>query len=375
MWTYLVLARGMFWKIEAPKATRPDSESVHITVIIPARNEADVIAACISSLLQQTTRASLHIVLVDDNSSDRTAQIALETAGRLGRPESLTVIDGQTLPSGWSGKQWALQQGIQHARQFAPDFLLFTDADVAHDPTSVATLIALAEREHRELVSLMVKLHCETLAEKLLIPAFVYFFFKLYPPAWIGNAHRRTAGAAGGCILLRPAALDRAGGIDAIRSEIIDDCALARVVKRSGGNVYLGAASSTHSIRRYGSFAEIGRMIARTAFNQLHHSVLLLAATLIGLVLTYVAPVALLFSGHTLPIILGATATALMIGSYLPMVRFYGLSPLWAGSIPLAAIFYMGATLKSALNYWSGRGGQWKGRAQDSRVPQEGTRN
>jgi hopene-associated glycosyltransferase HpnB len=222
----------------------------------------------------------------------------------------------------------------------------------------------VAEKGKYDLVSLMVKLHCKTLAEKLLIPAFVFFFFKLYPPKWTADTRRRTAGAAGGCVLIRPEALVRAGGMAAIRGEIIDDCALARRVKQSGGKVWLGLTPSSYSARPYLSFTEIGAMISRTAFNQLHHSRAILAGTLLGLVLTYVLPIALLFSGNS-AVALGILAWALMAVAYLPMVRFYKVNVIWAATLPFAALFYMGATLHSAIQYWAGSGGRWKGRVQD----------
>jgi hopene-associated glycosyltransferase HpnB len=212
----------------------------------------------------------------------------------------------------------------------------------------------------------MVKLHCESLAEKLLIPSFVYFFFKLYPPAQIANPCSTTAGAAGGCILIRPAALEKAGGIAAIRHEVIDDCALAARVKHSGGRLWLGASATTKSIRPYGSFSEIGKMISRSAFNQLHHSTLLLIFSMIGMAITYLLPPALaVFCHRTAPAALGATAWLLMMVSYLPVHRLYHLNPLWALALPLAATFYVGATFHSAWKYWTGRGGEWKGRVQD----------
>jgi hopene-associated glycosyltransferase HpnB len=247
----------------------------------------------------------------------------------------------------------------------APDFLLLTDADIEHAPENVATLVNVAEGGGYDLASLMVKLHCCTGAEKLLIPAFVFFFFMLYPPEWVRDPRRQTAGAAGGCMLIRPAALERIGGIAAIRPEIIDDCALARAVKRSGGKIWMGAAAEAHSLRPYKSFGEIERMIARTAFNQLKHSFWLLLGTVLGMLLLYVLPIALLASGSARPALVGAVAFALMTAAYLPMVRFYRLNPLWAVSLPLSAVFYTAATIQSAVNYWRGGGGEWKGRAQD----------
>ncbi|HKU21064.1 MAG TPA: glycosyltransferase, partial [Terriglobales bacterium] len=308
---------------------------------------------------------SLHIFLVDDSSSDGTAQIARQAAASMGKLASLTVLQGQPLPPGWSGKLWAVSQGVAAARDFAPDFVLLSDADIVHSPATIPSLRDLAERGGYDLVSFMVKLHCRGLAEKLLIPAFVFFFFKLYPPAWIADSRRAAAGAAGGCLLIRPQALARAGGMEAIRGEIIDDCALARAVKRSGGRVWLGLTEESASIRPYGSFAEIGGMISRSAFNQLHHSVLLLVGAVVGLAVTYLIPPALLFSRHFAPVALGAMGWAAMTAAYLPMVRFYRLNPLWALTLPLAALFYMGATLHSAVKFWLGRGGEWKGRAQD----------
>jgi hopene-associated glycosyltransferase HpnB len=259
--------------------------------------------------------------------------------------------------------------------EFHPDYLLYSDADIEHGQNAISTLIAMAERDQVDLASYMVRLHCSTIAERLLIPAFVYFFFQLYPPVWIADPKAKTAGAAGGCMLVRPTTLQRAGGIEAIRSEIIDDCALARIIKRSGGRLWLGVSATSRSLRPYVGFADIGRMIARTAFNQLHHSALLLLATCVGLFLTYLFPVALLwrltFGWPTLASVARVGLSipfAFMTLSYLPMVRFYRLNPLWALTLPIAAIFYMGATVSSAVHYWSGRGGQWKGRAQDVRA-------
>jgi hopene-associated glycosyltransferase HpnB len=278
----------------------------------------------------------------------------------------LTVIEGKPLAQGWSGKMWAVQQGVEQAAKTAPDFFLLTDADIEHAPDSLATLVSIAHAGPYDMASFMVKLYCESPAEKLLIPAFVYFFFKLYPPALIANPNSTTAGAAGGCILIRPAALEKSGGIAAIRHEVIDDCALALRVKRNGGRLWLGATAATHSTRLYGSFAEIGKMISRSAFNQLHHSALLLFLSMIGMAITYLLPPALtLFSHRAVPAMLGATAWLLMTITYIPVLRLYRLNPLWALVLPLAAVFYVGATFHSAWKYWTGRGGEWKGRIQD----------
>ncbi len=365
-WAYLLLARGRFWRIKSSVPPLPPTGETPASVaaIIPARNEAKFISASMSSLLSQVSVRQLHVFVVDDNSTDGTARIAREVA-QAGSTARATVIDGQPLPWGWSGKLWAVEQGIASARAHGPEFFVLTDADIRHAPENVATLLAIAQSGGYDLVSLMVKLRCETVAEKLLIPAFVFFFFKLYPPAWVADPQRATSGAAGGCILVRREALERVGGIAAIRGAIIDDCALARAVKSSGGKLWLGLAPTTQSLRSYRSFAAIGRMIARTAFNQLRHSSLLLVAALLGLTVAYLLPPALLFTRRALPISLGAFAWAMMTVSYLPMIRFYRLNPLWALTLPAAAAFYMGATVVSAFRYWSGRGGEWKGRAQD----------
>lgn len=372
IWVYLLVAHGHFWQIKrlivpAPAAaTKPLS----IAVIIPARDEADVVGRSVASLLTQEGGHSIHVFLVDDASSDQTAQVARAAAQAAGKSELLSVIPGRPLGAGWSGKLWAVQQGVEQASAINPDFFLLTDADIAHTPDSVAALAAIAQSGGFDLVSVMVKLYCRSFAERALIPAFVFFFLKLYPPAWIANPKRRTAGAAGGSILIRPQALERAGGIEAIRGEVIDDCALARRVKQSGGRVWLGLAPRTESVRPYDTFAEIGKMISRGAFNQLKHSVWMLLLALLGLTVTYLLPPLLLVFSHShshrlAPALLGAAAWLLMIICFLPTVRFYRLSPLWALALPVISIFYMGAAIHSAIRFWSGRGGQWKGRIQD----------
>jgi hopene-associated glycosyltransferase HpnB len=336
--------------------------------VIPARDEASVIGDAVASLLQQDFPAPLEIILVDDASGDATAATAKSVAERYGAPERLTTIQGRPLIPGWTGKLWALSQGVTVAMALAPDYLLLTDADIRHGKHSITELVAIAEARRCDLASLMVKLTCETWAEKALIPAFVFFFLMLYPPAWIASDRKRMASAAGGCILIRPEALQRIGGLASIRSEIIDDCALARAVKRSGGQIWMGLSATTESVRSYGTFAEIGRMIARTAFNQLHHSAVILAGTVLGLFFTYLVPPLLLLSGRRLIIAFGAVAWLLMAAGYLPMVRFYKRSLVWSFALPAIALFYVGATLHSAFCYWSGKGGKWKDRIQDARA-------
>ena len=365
VWLYLLLARGGFWRMrDAPPEGALPGKAPAIVAVIPARNEADVVGRALASLASQQYSGDFHIVLVDDGSADGTAAAARAA----GRPEALTVISGAPLPAGWTGKLWAVAQGIRQAMRFQPDYLLLTDADILHPVTNLAGLAARAESGGYDLVSYMATLECRTLPERTLIPAFVFFFFMLYPPAWIRSSRRQTAGAAGGCILIRRRALERIGGLEAIRGELIDDCALAAAVKRNGGRVWLGLSAATRSLRPYETFGEIGRMISRTAFTQLRCSAALLAGTVLGLAVTYLAPLVLVFGGRvgTLPRFLGAGAWLLMSIAYFPALRFYRRSPLWAPLLPLAAAFYLGATVHSAFAYWRGAGGMWKGRTQAS---------
>ncbi len=370
IWLYLLLARGGFWRVPSAQtpSPAPRGPARKVVAVIPARDEAAVIGDAVGSLLRQQFAGSVHVIVVDDGSTDGTAAAAAAAAAGLGAAASLSVLSGAALPPGWSGKLWAMSQGVAAAAALEPDYLLLTDADIHHSPDHLAALVTNAERHRRDLVSHMVQLATATLAERCLIPAFVFFFFKLYPPAWIASPRHRTAGAAGGCILVRPAAIARIGGLQAIRSQIIDDCALARAVKAAGGSVWLGLTHSARSTRSYASFAHIGRMISRTAFNQLHHSYALLAATLGALFVTYLLPVLLLFSGHPPSIALALAAWALMSIAYAPMVRFHGLPARWSLCLPGIAAFYAGATVHSALQYRLGRGGLWKGRVQDART-------
>jgi len=372
-WIYLISARGGFWRmrVERKPSAQRAAPARRIAIIVPARNEADSVAQAVQSLLQQTYPGPTHIFLVDDHSSDGTAVTARQAAHEAGGSDRLSVIEAQPLPRGWTGKLWAVSQGLQAATCFDADYYLLTDADVAHEPDNLGSLVLRAECGDFDLVSLMVKLRCESLAERMLIPAFVFFFFKLYPPAWVARSDRRTAAAAGGCMLIRQVALARIGGIAAIRDQLIDDCALARAVK-SGGRIWLGPTASASSLRRCESWTAIGRMISRTAFTQLGHSTLLLVAVFAGMAVTYAAPAILLLFGSLLgwwAAAFGATAWLLQSIAYWPTLRSYGLSPVWAPLLPLAALFYLGATVLSAVQYWRGRGGVWKGRVQDPSSP------
>jgi hopene-associated glycosyltransferase HpnB len=366
IWIVLIAGWGRFWRVSTPAdglTIRPES-APRVAVVVPARNEADVIGQAVRALLGQDYPGRLHIVVVDDHSTDGTSAIVAAAAD--GRDDRLTILSAAPLPAGWTGKMWALAQGVERAAEFSPDYFLFTDADIVHGASSVSSLVAMAQARGLDMVSMMVKLRCESLAERALIPAFVFFFFMLYPPEWVNDRRKGTAGAAGGDILVRAEALRKAGGIATIRNELIDDCALAREIKRNGG-IWLSLTRNAASVRSYDGFSGIGRMISRNAFYQLRHSAWLLLGTLLGLGITYLAPpVLVLFGGWAS--VLGGLAWLGMSLSFLPMVRFYRLSPLWAVTLPLVALFYAGATVHSAVQYWMGRGGEWKGRAQDSRI-------
>lgn len=364
IWLYLLLGRGFFWLARLPTPLRSPARWPRVVAVVPARNEAAVVGEAVSSLLSQDYPGHFSIVLVDDHSDDGTADAAREAATRLGKVEHLTVLDARPLPPGWTGKLWALADGVRQVEERGnpPELFLFTDADIAHHPSNLAELVARLDGEGRDLVSLMVLLRCQSPAERFLIPAFVFFFAMLYPFAWSNDPRGRTAAAAGGCVLLRRSAYQRIGGFAGIRGALIDDCALAREVKR-GGSIWLGLTRRTRSLRPYPGIGDIWRMVARTAYAQLGYSRLLLAGTMLGLVITYLVPPAVIFAGGPAAWFAGA-AWVTMTLTYLPMVRFYGLSPLWAPLLPAIAMVYLAATIDSARRHWRGAGGEWKGRVQ-----------
>ena len=301
-------------------------------------------------------------MVVDDQSTDGTAELARATAAARAS-DQLTIWSGRPVPSGWTGKLWAVRQGVEVARSLQPDYLLLTDADIVHGAGNLRELVSRSETESYDLVSLMVKLNCRSFWEKLLIPAFVFYFFKLYPPRWVADPSRRTSAAAGGCMLIRAAALDRIGGIDSIRHEIIDDCALARRVK-SVGKVWLGRSTHTRSVREYRSWRTIWDMIVRSAFAQLGYSASMLVLTVLMLGVTYLAPPLMLLSRQPAVMLCGAVAWLGMSVAFLPTLRAYNAPRLIALLLPLIAIFYAAATVASAVLFWRGRGGYWKGRFQ-----------
>lgn len=335
-----------------------------VVAIVPARNESETIGRAVNSLLKQNYRGKFSLIVVDDHSEDGTAALAAEAGQVAGAGARLRVVSASALPNGWTGKLWALQQGVESAVAIPADYFWFTDADIEHGVETLARLVTRADAQKLDLASLMNLLQAKSFAERLLMPAFLYFFLKLYPPKWIADKKAKTAGAAGGCILLRRTMLERIGKLAAIKSEVIDDCALARAVKRSGGSIWMGVTRKNVSLRAYESFGEIRDLIARTAFTQLRYSKVLLTGTVLGMLLTYLFPVASTFSSQAALWPIGLTAWALMTVSYLPTVRFYRLSALWAATLPVAALFYTYATWVSAVRYWLGKGGHWKGRTQ-----------
>ena len=368
IWLYLLFGRGQFWWLrDFDDDIAPHDELrtwPRVVAIVPARNEAETIARTVVSLTRQNYDGEFSILVVDDHSEDETTALALRSAAQSGAAARVRVHRAAEWPDGWTGKLWALNEGVTRAAETDTAFYWFTDADVAHAPDALRRIVSRAEKSKLDLTSLMVLLRAESGAEKLLIPAFLYFFLKLYPPRWIADAKARTAGAAGGCVLLRREALERIGGLAAIRDEVIDDCALARAVKHSGGQIWMGVTRASASLRSYRNFPEIRDMIARTAFTQLRYSPLLLLGTLLGMLLTYVVPVAMVFTPSMFATACGAIALVLMTCSFIPTLWHFRRSRYWAPLLPLAALFYSYATWISALRYWRGRGGQWKGRAQ-----------
>jgi hopene-associated glycosyltransferase HpnB len=374
IWLYLLLFRGAFWR-ERPEtmdaAVRADGPWPDVAAIVPARNEAGVVGEVVAALLRQDYPGKLTIILVDDNSEDGTGQEALDAAKAIAADHShrLRVIQGKKLAAGWTGKLWAVNQGLAEAQRAAPGatYFLLTDADIHHAPDSLSRLVARAEQGRFSMVSLMAKLRTDTFAEKALIPAYIFFFQKLYPFAWVRDPKHKLGAAAGGCMLVRASALKKIGGIAAIRGALIDDCALGRAIKTTGP-IWLGLASNVVSLRGYPHWRDIWNLIARSAFTQLNHSALLLIGSVLGMIATYFLPPLIAISPDPGIRPLGIIAWAIMAFAYLPTLSNYRRSPLWAPFLPLVACFYTAATVASALRYWSGKGGQWKGRAQAENV-------
>ena len=366
LWLYLLVARGGFWQSAQRDDDSPGGPPwPAITAVVPARDEAACVGEAVSSLLRQDYRGPFDIILVDDQSRDATAQVARDAAAAIGATDRLTVLPGRALAAGWTGKLWAQAQGVEAAegKPEPPDYILFTDADIVYAHDALANLVARAQAGGFVLTSLMVKLRCKSFAERLFIPAFIFFFQMLYPFAWSNDPRRATAAAAGGCMLVRRDVLRKAGGMAAIRDALIDDCALAKALKVHGP-IWLGLTERVHSIRAYPSVGDIRRMVSRTAYAQLHYSPLLLAGTVVGLAMTYLAPVALALFATGMAQFLGIFTWLLMAFAFKPTLRFYRLTALWGLALPAIAAIYMAFTLDSAYQHARGRGGMWKGRAQ-----------
>lgn len=368
IWLYLLFARGNFWQVnEDASEAKPPKRWPRVVVIVPARDEARTISRSVTSLAKQDYPGESSVVVVDDHSSDGTAELARKAAEECGAARGVTVRLASELPPDWTGKMWATNEGLAAVWDASPEYFWLTDADIEHAPDTLRRLVCLAEKDSLDLTSLMVFLPVETFPERLLIPPFLYFFLMLYPPNWVADPKAGTAAAAGGSILLRREALERIGGVAAVKSEIIDDCALAAAVKKSGGKIWLGLTRASVSLRRYARFGEIRDLIARAAFAELRYSSLLLLASLAALFVVYLLPWVLFFAYPGEAWLLVDTTVALMAASFVTTVKFYGLSWLWALTLPVAVLFYAYATCVSAVRYWLGRGGQWKGRAQAPR--------
>ncbi|MFF3510830.1 glycosyltransferase [Streptomyces sp. NPDC002573] len=365
-WLWLLVGQGFFWRTDLRLPPRREPESwPSVCVVVPARDEAAVLPHSLPSLLAQDYPGQAEVFLVDDGSSDGTGELARALAERYGGLP-LTVDSPGEPPAGWTGKLWAVRHGISLARARTPEYLLLTDADIAHAPDSLRELVAAARTGGFDLVSQMARLRVDSVWERLVVPAFVYFFAQLYPFRWIATRGSRTAAAAGGCVLLRTDAAERARIPDAIRQAVIDDVALARAVKDGGGHVWLGLADRVDSVRPYPRLHDLWRMVSRSAYAQLRHSPLLLLGTVLGLTLVYLVPsltiVAGLVSGNTTAMVVGGLAKLVMTGTYIPMLRYYR-QPLWLSVLlPVTAFLYLLMTVDSAVQHYRGRGAAWKGR-------------
>jgi hopene-associated glycosyltransferase HpnB len=372
VWLYLVVAHGGYWLTSQrlpskrlPGQRGPGAGSAadswpHVTAVVPARNEADMLPLVLPGLLSQDYPGVLDVIVVDDRSEDGTAAVAASLNG-------VRVIAGKPHPEGerWAGKVWAMTQGLAAAPEGC-EYVLFTDADIAWEPGALTALVTAARDDDRDLVSQMALLRARTGWERLLVPAFVYFFAQLYPFRRVNRRIGRTAAAAGGCMLIRRATLERAGGLAMIKGAHIDDVALGQLIKRAGGSTWLGLSTLVTSVRPYEGLASVWQMVARSAYTQLRYRPLLLAGTILGLLFTYVLPpaglIAGLATGSTLAAVAGGAGWLLMSVSFLPMLRLYRLSPLRALTLPVIAVLYAAMTIDSARLHYAGRGGEWKGR-------------
>jgi len=363
LWIYLLVGRGRFWlnpvKDAAGLVGRRDRWPA-VVAVVPARNESEVIASSVQSLLQQQYPGPFNVIVVDDDSTDQTAGIAAR-AGAAVANGRLTVLRSEGVSGGWTGKLWALNQGIAAAELSRPDYVLLTDADIVHAPDTLSWLVERALTGRYVLTSFMAKLRCESRAERSHVPAFIYFFQMLYPFPWVCRPESSVAAAAGGCMLIRADALAAAGGVASIRGALIDDCSLAAKLKKIGP-IWLGLTERSRSIRPYDTLSDVRQMISRSAYAQLRYSPLLLAATVAGMAITFIVPPLLAIFATGLPRYLGLLTWLMMAVSFMPTLRFYRVSPLWSIALPGVALLYLYYTLNSAYQFLRRRGGQWKGR-------------
>ncbi|MER5784077.1 glycosyltransferase [Streptomyces mobaraensis] len=366
-WLWLLLGQGFFWRTDVRLPDRrPPDDWPSVAIVVPARDEAEVLPESLPSLLAQDYPGRAEVFLVDDGSTDGTGELARSLAAERGGLPLTVDSPGEPGP-GWTGKLWAVRHGMALARaRTDAEYLLLTDADIAHAPGSLRELVAAARAADLDLVSQMARLRVATPWERLIVPAFVYFFSQLYPFRWVNRPGGRTAAAAGGCVLLRREAAERARIPDAIRHAVIDDVTLARAVKRTGGRIWLGLAERVDSIRPYPRLGQLWRMVSRSAYAQLLYQPLLLLATVAGLAVVYLAPPAAVAAGaaggNVPALAAGAAAWAVMTGTYLPMLRYYR-QPWWlAPLLPFTAALYLLMTVDSAVQHYRGRGAAWKGR-------------
>jgi hopene-associated glycosyltransferase HpnB len=363
LWIYLLVGRGKFWLNPVKDTVGVDGRRDHwpvVAAVVPARNESEVIASSVQSLLRQQYPGLFNVIVVDDDSTDHTAEIAAR-AGATVPDGQLTVLRSEGVSSGWTGKLWALNQGIAAAELSHPDYLLLTDADIVHAPDTLAWLVQRALAGRYVLTSFMAKLRCESRAERSHVPAFIYFFQMLFPFVLVCRPESNAAAAAGGCMLIRTDALAAVGGVASIRGALIDDCSLAAKLKKVGP-IWLGLTERSHSIRPYDTFSDVRQMISRSAYAQLRYSPLLLAGTVVGMAMTFIVPPLLAISATGLPRYLGLLTWLMMASSFIPTLRFYRVSPLWSIALPGIALLYLYYTLNSAYQFLRRRGGQWKGR-------------
>ncbi len=369
-WVILVFFRNGFWRCDQrlASALKPPTIWPSVVALVPARNEEDSIAACLQSLAAQSYDGKFSVVIVNDNSTDRTSSVARRAARDAGVKPQIWIIDAPPLETGWAGKLWALQHGIAALPSGvdAPDYLWLTDADVLHSADALTKLVAKAEQDGLAMVSLMVRLACESFWERLLVPAFIFFFQMLYPFRAVNSENSKVAGAAGGCILLKRAALEEAGGLAAMKDRLIDDCALARIIKQNGSPIWLGLAEHSRSLRRYIELSEFWHMVARSAFVQLRHSTFLLALSVAGMVVSFIAAPLIVVSyplhGGLAAAVLASASWFAMTLCILPCLQYHKLNAAYATLLPVAAVLYLGMTLHSAFRYWFGTGSDWKSR-------------